>query len=124
MLEKLPVLALAAFLACAMAAVAGASAPTGSSSSVALSGSLQPQPDGTYLYDGTIRDLGSGEILASPRIRFTDGETATTTLGSTNQDSLKLTLSADREKGTATVDLSRTRKGRSVTIQHLDFRLK
>ena len=124
MLKIRSILMMTAFLACATAAVAGASSPTGGASSVALSGSLQPQADGTYFYEGTIRDLGSGEILASPRVRFADGETATTTLGNTDQDTWKLTLFADREKGTATVDFARMRKGRSLTIQHLDFRLK
>jgi hypothetical protein len=126
MLQKLRVLATVVCLVLAVAvAVAAVSAGAGNSSrAMALSGSIRPQPDGTYLYGGTIRDLGTGEILARPQVRFADGESATTTIGGSETDSLTLTVSADRSRGTAAVDLSRTEKGRLSTIQHLDFRLR
>ena len=125
MLQKLRVLATAVCLVLAVAVAAAVSAGAGNSSrAIALSGSIRPQPDGTYLYGGTVRDLGTGEILASPQVRFTDGESATATIGSSRTDSFTLTVSADRSRGTAAVDLSRMEKGRASTIQHLDFRLK
>jgi hypothetical protein len=124
MLQKLRVLFIVVCLVLAVV-VAAVSAGAGSSSrAIALSGSIRPQSDGAYLYVGTIRDLGTGEIVASPQVRFADGETATTTIGSSETGAVTLTVSADRSQGTAAVDLSRTEKRRASTIQHLDFRLK
>jgi hypothetical protein len=105
-------------------AMVRATAGPDSPPAVALSGMIQPQSDGTFLYSGSIRDIATAKILATPQLRFTDGETATTTLGAEGRDPLTLSVSADREHGTATVDLSSTRKGCTLTIHHVDLRLR
>jgi hypothetical protein len=113
-------LVLVGLVTAAVRATAGPDSPP----AVALSGTIEPQSDGTFLYSGTIRDIATAKILAAPQLRFSDGETATTTFGAEGNDPLTLSVSADREHGTATVDLSSARKGCTLTIHHVAFRLR
>jgi hypothetical protein len=124
MLQNLRVLFIVICLVLAVVVAAVSAGAGNSSRALALSGSIRPQSDGTYLYVGTVRDLGTGEIVASPQVRFANGESATTTIGSSETGAVTLKVSADRSLGTAAVDLSRTANRRASTIQHLDFRLK
>jgi len=119
-------LAAAAVLLCALGYAAARPSAEGAVPPIGLSGTLRPQPDGSYLFAGTFTDLRTGKTLSAPQLRFGSGSTATTTIadGDADSDALSLSVSADRTKNSATVELSRRRHGEVSVLNRLDLRLQ
>jgi len=119
-------LAAAAVLLCALGYAAARPSSERTAPPIGLSGTLRPQPDGSYLFAGTFTDLRTGKTLSAPQLRFASGSTATTTISGeeAESDALSLSVSADRTKNSATVELSRRRHGDVSVLNRLDLRLQ
>lgn len=111
------VLGLAAGLA--FAAASGRPAPTARG----LAGSLSRLPDGGFLFDATITELASGEVVARPQLRFANGDTAAVSIDAGGRI-LELKVSADDARDAATVDLAEIQGGDRVTLSRLDLKLR
>jgi hypothetical protein len=117
--------AAAVVLFCALGyAAAVPASESGAFSSIGLSGTLRPLPDGSYLFAAAFTDLRTGRTLSAPQLHFESGSTATTAIADVDSDGLSLTVSADKSKDAATVELSRRRNGQVSVLNRLDLRLQ
>jgi hypothetical protein len=118
------VAALGVVMCVALAAAFQAPRPEAMQTPVGLTGTLKPLSGGNFMFSATITDLRSGEAIAAPQLRFASGDSAAVKIESNGGEALELTVTADRARNRATVELVELHGAVSTTLSRLDLQLQ
>jgi len=91
--------------------------------SLAVEIEIEPASAGVLDCRAVVTDLGTGEVVAAPKVRFREGDEAVLTIGREGEQ-FRLEVAADGGAGTARVRLSLVRGETETTLHRASVRLR